>query len=92
MAGRGAKIEKIIEVLRAVEVLVSQEHTVAEACRKTNVTQHTYYRWRKQYGGLQLNQVKRMKDLAQENTRLKNLVADLSLDNAILREANSGNF
>ena len=85
-------MEKIIEVLRSVEVLVSQDQTVAEACRKVNVTQHTYYRWRKQYGGLRLNQVKRLKDLEQENTRLKKLVADLSLDNAILREAHSGNY
>jgi transposase-like protein len=85
------RIEKIIEVLRKVEVLVSQDHTVAEACRKASVTEHTYYRWRKQYGGLRLDQAKRLKELEQENTRLKKLVADLSLDNAILREAYSGN-
>lgn len=65
--------------------------TVAEACRKANVTQHTYYRWRKQYGGLRIDQAKRLKEVELENARLKRLVADLSLDNAILREAHSGN-
>ena len=92
MARKGTRIEKIIEVLREVEVLTSQGCTVAESCRKANVTEHTYYRWRKEYGGLRLNQAKRLKDLERENGRLKKLVADLSLDNSILREAHSGNF
>ena len=92
MAGRGARIEKIIEVLREVEVLVNQGHAVAEACRKAEVTEHTYYRWRKAYGGLKLDHAKRLKELEKENGRLKQLVANLSLDNAILREAQSGNF
>ena len=91
MARKGTRIEKIIEVLREVEVLTNQGQTVAEACRKANVTEHTYYRWRKEYGGLRLNQAKRLKELERENARLKRLVADLSLDNAILREAHSGN-
>ena len=91
MARKGTRIEKIIEVLREVEVLTNQGSTVAEACRKANVTEHTYYRWRKEYGGLRLNQAKRLKELERENARLKRLVADLSLDNAILREAHSGN-
>jgi putative transposase len=91
MAKKGARVEKIIEVLRQVEVLTNQGSTVAEACRKAEVTEHTYYRWRKQYGGLKLNQAKRFKELERENSRLKGLVADLSLDNAILREAHSGN-
>jgi transposase-like protein len=92
MAKKGTRIEKIIEVIRAVEVMASQGSTVAEACRKTNVAEQTYYRWRKEYGGLRLNQAKRLKELERENGRLKKLVADLSLDNAILREAHSGNF
>ncbi len=92
MARKGVRIEKIIEVLREVEVVVNQGHTVAEACRKANVTEHTYYRWRKAYGGLKLDHAKRLKELDKENGRLKKLVADLSLDNAILRESQSGNF
>jgi len=91
MPRRGPQVEKIIEVLRRVEVLVSQGSTVAEACRKAELTEHTYYRWRKRYGGLRLDQAKRLKELESENKRLKNIVADLSLDNAILREANLGN-
>ena len=91
MATKSARVEKIIEVLRQVEVLTNQGSTVAEACRKAEVTEHTYYRWRKRYGGLKVNQAKRLKELEQENSRLKRLVADLSLDNAILREAHSGN-
>jgi len=92
MARKGVRIEKIIEVLREVEVLVNQGHTVAESCRKASVSEHTYYRWRKAYGGLKLDHAKRLKELEQENGRLKQLVANLSLDNAILREAQSGNF
>lgn len=64
---------------------------VAEACRKAELTEHTYYRWRKRYGGLRLDQAKRLKELESENKRLKNIVANLSLDNAILREGNLGN-
>jgi putative transposase len=91
MARRGTKIEKIIETLRKVEVLVNQGDTVPVACRKAELTTNTYYRWRKSYGGVRLDQAKRMKEMEAENARLKKLVADLSLDNAILREANSGN-
>jgi transposase-like protein len=74
-----------------VEVLSSQGQTMPEACRKAGVTEQTYYRWRKEYGGLRLDQAKRLKELEHENNRLKKLVADLSLDNAILKEAASGN-
>lgn len=84
--------EQIIGKLREIEVLTSQNETVAGACRKIGVSEQTYYRWRKEYGGLKLNQAKRLKDMEKENARLKRLVADLSLDNAILREAASGNF
>lgn len=79
-------------MLREAEVLLSQGTQVAEVCRKLGVTEQTYYRWRKEYGGMRVNQAKRLKDLEQENARLKKLVADLSLDNAILKEANRGNF
>jgi transposase-like protein len=65
---------------------------VAEASRKLGVTEQTYYRWRKEYGGMRVEQAKRLKDLEQENSRLKKLVADITLDNAILKEAARGNF
>jgi len=66
--------------------------TVAQACKKIGVTEQTYYRWRKEYGGIRMDQAKRMKDLEKENARLKRLLADAELDKAILREAASGNF
>ena len=84
-------IEKAIRILREVEVLQSQGSTAGEACRKLGVSEHTYYRWKKEYGRLHVDQAKRLKELERENGRLKKLVADLSLDNAILREAASGN-
>jgi transposase-like protein len=71
--------------------LVSQKLRVPEACRKAGISEQTYYRWRKEYGGLRLDQAKRLKELEKENLQLKKLVADLSLDNAVLREAASGN-
>jgi putative transposase len=84
--------EQIITMLREAEVLLSQGAQVAEVWRKLGVSEQTYYRWRKEYGGMRVDQAKRLKELEQENARLKKLVADLSLDNAILREANRGNF
>jgi len=78
--------------LREAEVLLSQGATVSEASRKLGVTEQTYYRWRKEYGGMRVEQAKRLKELEKENTRLKKLVADISLDNAILKEAARGNF
>ena len=84
-------VQKVIRVLREVEVLQSQGSTIGEACRKLNVTEHTYYRWKKEYGRLDVDQALRLKELENENSRLKKLVADLSLDNAILKEAASGN-
>jgi transposase-like protein len=84
--------EQIINKLREVEILLSKGSTVGEACKKIEVTEQTYYRWRKQYGGMQVEQAKQLKELQKENARLKRLVADLSLDNAILREASRGNF
>ena len=84
--------EQIIGKLREAEVLLSQGDSVGEASRKLGVTEQTYYRWRKEYGGMRVEQARRLKELEKENTRLKKLVADISLDNAILKEAAKGNF
>jgi transposase-like protein len=86
------KPEQIINKLREAEVLLSQGLTIGEASRKIGVTEQTYYRWRREYGGMRVEQAKRLKELEKENTRLKKLVADISLDNAILKEAARGNF
>ncbi len=86
------KPEQIIAKLREVEVLLSKGVSSAEAVRKIEVSEQTYYRWRKEYGGMKVEQARRFKDVETENTRLKKLVADLSLDNAILQEAVRGNF
>jgi len=84
--------EQIIAKLREAEVLLSQGQTVTEMCRQIGVHQHTYYRWRREYGGLEVDQAKRLKDLERENARLKKIVADQALDIAILKEASRGNF
>ena len=84
--------ERIVRKLREAEVLISQGNTIAQASRLLGITEQTYYRWRKQYGGMQVSQAKRLKELESENARLKKLVADLSLDKAILKEAAKGNF
>ena len=92
MVRRGFKPEQIIGKLREAEVLLSQGSTVGEASRKLGVTEQTYYRWRKAYGGMRVEQAKRLQALEKENSRLKKLVAEISLDNAILKEAARGNF
>ena len=84
--------EEIITKLREADVLQAKGQSVCEACRQLGVSEQTYYNWRKEYGGLRVDQAKRFKQLEQENTRLKRLVADLSMDNAILKEAARGNF
>ena len=84
--------EQIINKLRQAEVELAKGATVAQACKKIGVTDHTYYRWRAEYGGMRVDQAKRLKQLEQENTRLKKLVAEQALDNAILKEAASGNY
>ncbi len=84
--------EQIINKLREAEIHINQGVPIAEASRKIGITQQTYYRWRKEYGGLRIEQAKRLKELEKENSRLKRLVADISLDNAILKEAARGNF
>ena len=85
------KPEQIINKLREGEVLLSQGSTVGEASRKLGVTEQTYYRWRREYGGMRVEQARRLQALEKENGRLKKLVADVSLDNAILKEAARGN-
>jgi putative transposase len=92
MAGKRPTSEDIVAKLRQVEVLSSQGKTVAEAVRAIGVTEVTYYRWRKEYGGLKGNQVKRLKELEAENARLRRAVSDLTLDKMILAEAARGNF
>jgi transposase-like protein len=92
MNGKRYTPEQIIQKLRQAEVEISKGSTVPQAAKKIGVTEQTYYRWRNEYGGLRLDQAKRMKALEQENARLKKMVADLSLDIEILKEAASGNF
>jgi putative transposase len=84
--------EQIINKLREAEILLSQGDTVAVVTRKIGISDVTYYYWRKEYGGLSVDQARRLRDLEVENTRLKKLVADLSLDNSILKEAARGNW
>lgn len=92
MAKKRFTAEQIIRMLREVEILLAQGQTVKQAVKHIEVTDQTYYRWRKEYGGLRIDQAKRLKDLEKENSRLKRLVADLSLDNAILKDISEGKF
>jgi len=92
MARKRFTPEQIITMLGEAEVLLNQSNPVAEVCRKLGISEQTYYRWRKEYGGMRVDQARRLKELEQENIRLKKLVADLSLDNAILKEVDRGNF
>ena len=92
MKKKGFTGEQIIGKLREAEVLLSQGNTVGEVSRKLGITEQTYYRWRREYGGMRVEQVRRLKELEKENGGLKRLVADLTLDNAILKEATRGNF
>ena len=91
MARKRSGPEQIIPKLREAEVELAKGRTVGQACKKLGVTEQTYYRWRKEYGGLRLDQAKRLKELEKENTRLKKLLAEAELDKAILKEAASGN-
>ena len=92
MAKKRHSAEQIIHKLREAEVELGKGRRLAEVCKKLEVTEQTYYRWRKEYGGLRVDQAKRLKQLEGENGRLKRLLADAHLDNAILREAAQGNF
>ena len=84
--------EQIITKLREAEVELAKGQNIAQVCRKLGIGDQAYYRWRREYGGLRVDQAKRLKDLERENSRLKKVVADLALDKAILKEAASGNF
>ena len=92
MARKRHTAEEIVAKLRQVDVLSSQGRAIADAIRTIGVTEVTYYRWRNEYGGLKGNQVKRLKELEAENSRLRRAVSDLTLDKQILREAAKGNF
>jgi putative transposase len=92
MAGKRHSAEQIINKLREAEVFLAQGLCVPEVGRRLGVTVQTYYRWRKEYGGLKTDQARKLKDLEKENARLKRLVADLALDKAMLQEVASGNF
>ncbi len=92
MAKRRHTAEQIISKLREAEVHLAKGTKMPQVCRKLGVTEQTYYRWRKEYGGVRTDQVKRLKELEKENGRLKKVVADLTLDNAILKEAVYPNF
>ena len=92
MPRKGHSPEQVLNKLRQVEVAVAGGKSVGEAVREIGVTDHTYYRWRREYGGLNLDQAKRLKKLEQENARLKRTIADLALDKQILKEAAEGNF
>jgi len=92
VSGERYQPEEIISKLCEAEVLLAEGISVGEVVRRLGVTQVTYYRWRKEYGGMKVDQAKRLKDLERENARLKRLLADAELDEAILKEAASGNF
>ena len=84
--------EAIVKILRDIEIEQGKGLSQDDACRKTGITIQTYYRWRKEFGGLQIDQARRLKELDNENAKLKRLVADLALDNQVLKEINRGNF
>ena len=86
------KPEQIVALLRQIEVEIANGKTTPQACKEAEITQQTYYRWRKEFGGLKLDQAKRMKELERENAKLKRLVAELSLEKQILKDVASGNF
>ena len=92
MPSKKHKPEEIIGKLREVEIVLAQGASTAEACRRIGVSEQTYYRWRKEYGGLKTDQARRMKDLEKENRRLRRAISDLTLDKLILQEAAKGNF
>ena len=92
MAKKRFSVEQIIHHLREADVLLAQGKTVGEVCRGIGVSEQSYYRWRKEYGGLKVEQARRLKELEQENARLKRAVADLTLEKLILKEAAEGNW
>jgi putative transposase len=91
--GRGKRYqpEQVVNLLRQIEVAVANRKTTAQACKEAEIVEQTYFRWRKEYGGSQIDQAKRLKELEQENGKLKRLVANLSPDNLVLKDIASGN-
>ena len=92
MKGKKYSPEQVVSKLREADVLIGKGQTVADVCRQLQITDVTYYRWRKEYGGLSIDQAKRLRELESESTKLRKVIADLSIDNAILKEASRGNF
>ena len=92
MAKKRHTPEQVVNLLRQVEVGIANGKTTVLACKEAWITEQTYYRWRREYGGLQVDQARRLKELEQENAKLKRLVANLSLDNLVLKDFASGNF
>ena len=86
------KLEQIVTLLRQIEVEVANGKTTPQACKEAEITIQTYYRWKKEYGGLKLAQAKRLRELERENSKLKRLVAELSLEKQVLKEVAEGNF
>ena len=84
--------EQIVKILRDMEIEQGRGLSQEDACKKTGITLQTFYRWRKEFGGLKVDQARRLKELESENNRLKKLVADLALDNSVLKEISKGNF
>jgi len=92
MPNKRYKAEQIVNLLRKIEVELANGKTTPQAAREVGITEQTYYRWRREFGGLKLDQAKRLKELEKENNRLKRLVAELSLEKQVLREVAQGNF
>jgi putative transposase len=92
MAMRRYKPEQIVNLLRQIEVGIANGKPTPQACKEAEITVQTYYRWRKEYGGLKLDQAKRLKELVKENSKLKRLVAELSLEKQVLKDVAEGNF
>ncbi len=94
MMPRGRKVspEQVVVMLRQIEVQTAQGKSLGVACREAGISEQSYYRWRKEYGGLQVDQARRMKDLERENVRLRRLVADLSLEKQVLKDVAAGNL
>ena len=92
MSTKRYKPEQIVNLLRQIEVEIANGKTTPQVCRDAQITAQTYYRWRKEFGGLKLDQARRLKGLEKENNRLKRLVAELSLEKQVLRDVAQGNF
>lgn len=90
--GKRYKAEQIVNILREIDVKTANGKTIPEACKQAGISEQTYYRWRKIYGGLKVDQAKKLKEMEAENARLKKLVADLSLREAMLKEVVKGNY